>query len=45
MMRKTTNLDIWAGVVPVVLERKQPMADEVLKEGILLAGLFEVAES
>jgi len=30
------QLDIWAGVVPVVLERKQPVADEVLKPGVSL---------
>ena len=30
------QLDIWAGVVPVVLERKKPVADEVLKQGVLL---------
>jgi uncharacterized protein len=29
-------LDIWAGVVPVALERKQPVADEVLKQGVSL---------
>jgi len=28
--------DIWAGVVPMVLERKHPIADEALKEGISL---------
>ena len=28
--------DIWAGVVPIVLERKQPIADEALKEGVSL---------
>jgi uncharacterized protein len=30
------QLDIWAGVVPVALERKQPVADEVLKQGVSL---------
>lgn len=29
-------LDIWAGVVPVKLERKQPLPDKALKEGIPL---------
>jgi nitroimidazol reductase NimA-like FMN-containing flavoprotein (pyridoxamine 5'-phosphate oxidase superfamily) len=28
--------DIWAGVVPTVMERKKPIADEALKEGIPL---------
>lgn len=30
------QLDIWAGVVPVVLERKKPAADELLKPGVSL---------
>lgn len=30
------QLDIWAGVVPVVLERKKPVADELLKPGVSL---------
>lgn len=28
--------DIWAGVVPMVLERKPPIADEALKQGVSL---------
>jgi nitroimidazol reductase NimA-like FMN-containing flavoprotein (pyridoxamine 5'-phosphate oxidase superfamily) len=30
------GLDIWAGVVPLVYERKAAIPDDVLKEGILL---------
>lgn len=30
------GLDIWAGVVPLKLERKQPLPDEALKPGIPL---------
>ncbi|SKC78132.1 pyridoxamine 5'-phosphate oxidase family protein [Ohtaekwangia koreensis] len=28
------NLDIWAGVVPLKIERKEPIPDDVLKPGI-----------
>lgn len=30
------NLDIWAGVVPLKTERKEPIPDDVLKPGIAL---------
>jgi nitroimidazol reductase NimA-like FMN-containing flavoprotein (pyridoxamine 5'-phosphate oxidase superfamily) len=30
------DLDIWAGVVPLVIERKEPIADPVLKKGVPL---------
>lgn len=38
------DLNIWAGVVPVVLERKEPIADEKLKPGVGIPAYLSSAD-
>ena len=35
------SLDVWAGVVPLKVERKEPIADDLLKAGVPLPGYLK----